>query len=203
MDHVNISVERTAELHVLAAGYNHNHDEVSARVGSTVTYVHDGALRLVVDPGLITRPDAVLDPLAALGVEPGKITDVVFSHHHPDHTLNAALFPNARAHDHWAIYRDDLWTSRPAEGFALSPSVKLIETPGHTPQDITTIVGTPRGVAALTHLWWSHHGPAEDPYATDPTAFHTNRRRVLAIEDLTLIVPGHGEPFTPSEDTAR
>jgi hypothetical protein len=25
--------------------------------------------------------------------------------HHPDHTVNAALFPNARIHDHWAIYQ--------------------------------------------------------------------------------------------------
>ena len=62
-----------------------------------------------------------------------QITDVVLSHHHPDHTLNAALFANARFHDHWAWYRDDRWVDRPAEGFALSPSIRLIETPGHSP----------------------------------------------------------------------
>ncbi len=50
------------------------------------------------------------------------MTDVVLSHHHPDHTINAALFPSARYHDHWAIYQDDVWTSRDAEGFELSPS---------------------------------------------------------------------------------
>jgi glyoxylase-like metal-dependent hydrolase (beta-lactamase superfamily II) len=27
------------------------------------------------------------------------VTDVVFSHHHLDHTVNAALFPAARIHD--------------------------------------------------------------------------------------------------------
>ncbi len=28
----------------------------------------------------------------------------VGSHHHPDHTVNAALFPNARIHDHGAPF---------------------------------------------------------------------------------------------------
>jgi glyoxylase-like metal-dependent hydrolase (beta-lactamase superfamily II) len=31
--------------------------------------------------------------VAARGLAPGAITDVVLSHHHPDHTVNAALFP--------------------------------------------------------------------------------------------------------------
>ena len=35
--------------------------------------------------------------------------DVIISHHHPDHTINIALFPNARVNDHWAVYKDDQW----------------------------------------------------------------------------------------------
>jgi glyoxylase-like metal-dependent hydrolase (beta-lactamase superfamily II) len=34
----------------------------------------------------------ILGPLERLGVSPDEVADVVFSHHHPDHTLNAALF---------------------------------------------------------------------------------------------------------------
>jgi len=141
----------------------------------------------------------ILDALAALGESAGAITDVVFSHHHPDHTLNAALFPRARFHDVWAIYQDDSWESRPAEGYQLSPSIRLIETPGHTQQDITTLVGTPDGVVAFTHLWWSAAGPADDPLATDMAALHLNRERVLQV--AALIVPGHGAPFTPDAST--
>lgn len=192
-------VDRTAELHVLCAGYTITRDD-EFRVASTVTYIRDGDLSLIVDPGLVAQPSAILQPLADLDVDPGDITDIVLSHHHPDHTVNIALFPNARVHDHWAIYRGDLWTSRPAEGFHLSGSVRLIETPGHTPQDITTLVGTEDGVAALTHLWWNSTGPAEDPFATDPTALHAGRQRVLAIDELALIVPGHGEPFDATAD---
>jgi glyoxylase-like metal-dependent hydrolase (beta-lactamase superfamily II) len=126
---------------------------------------------------------------------------VIFSHHHPDHTLNAALFPHARFHDHWAIYQGDGWESRRAEGYEVSPSIRLIETPGHSPQDITTLVGTPEGVVAFTHLWWFASGPADDPFATDVAALHRNRERVLHV--ATLIVPGHGAPFTPGESTPR
>jgi len=185
----------SAEVHILFNGY------AGERVASTVAFVRDGDIRVIIDPGMVPGPGAILEPLAALGESPSAITDVIFSHHHPDHTLNAALFPNARFHDHWAIYKNDIWDSRPAEGFDVSPSIRLIETPGHTPQDITTLVGTRDGVVAFTHLWWSASGPAEDPLATDPAALHANRERVLQI--ATLIVPGHGAPFTPDEITPR
>ena len=188
---------RSAEFHLLFTGY------VGQRVASTVAFVRDGQTRAIVDPGMAPTPAAILDPLAALGVTPEEITDVIFSHHHPDHTLNAALFPAARFHDYWAIYQGDVWQSRAAEGYEVSPSVRLIETPGHTPQDITTLIGTPTGIIACTHLWWSASGPAEDPLATDLAALHRGRERVLAIVDLRLIVPGHGAPFAPSPMTPR
>ncbi len=184
-----------AEVHILFEGY------ASQRVASTVAFVRDGDARVIIDPGMVPSPRVILEPLAALGVTPESITDVIFSHHHPDHTLNAALFPNARFHDHWAIYKGDIWESRKAEGFLLSPSIRLIETPGHSPQDITTLVGTSAGIFAFTHLWWHAKGPAEDPRATDLAALHQGRKRVLQL--AATIVPGHGSPFTPGPETPR
>ncbi len=189
-----------AEFHVLSDGYLSDDDD---RVGSTVSFVRDGEALVVIDPGLVASRGSILDPLAALGVSPEEITDVVISHHHPDHTLNVALFPNARLHDHWAWYRDDLWIGRPAEGFEISPGVRLIETPGHSPQDISTLVDTAEGLVVATHLWWTSAGPAEDPYAPDPELLHENRARVLALPGLLRIVPGHGPGFVPSGDTPR
>ncbi len=184
-----------AEAHILFAGY------VGPRVASTVAYVRDGDIQVIIDPGMVPSPRVILDPLAALGVTPEAITDVIFSHHHPDHTLNAALFPNARFHDYWAIYKGDSWEDRKAEGYLLSPSIRLIETPGHSPQDITTLVGTSTGIFAFTHLWWHAGGPAEDPRATDLAALHRGRGRVLRL--ATTIVPGHGSPFMPGPETPR
>ncbi|HEX6554482.1 MAG TPA: MBL fold metallo-hydrolase [Ktedonobacteraceae bacterium] len=192
----------SAEVHILFNGYARDGETPAvSRVASTISFVRDGAIRVIIDPGMTPDQNAILAPLAALGESPMSITDVVFSHHHPDHTLNAALFPNARFHDYWAIYKGDTWEDRPAEGYDLAPSIRLIETPGHTPQDITTLVGTPGGVVAFTHLWWSAEGPADDPLAADMQAIHINRERVLQI--ATLIVPGHGAPFTPGETTPR
>ncbi|WP_289850856.1 hypothetical protein [Actinoallomurus purpureus] len=34
------------------------------------------------------------------------------------------------------------------DGYELSPSVRFIPTPGHTPEDITTLVGTAEGLVA-------------------------------------------------------
>jgi len=187
-----------AEFHVLSDGYLSNEDD---RVGSTVSFVRDGQALVVIDPGLVPGRAAILGPLTALGVEPEEVTDVVISHHHPDHTINVALFPNARLHDHWAWYRDDLWIARPAEGFELSPAIRLIETPGHSPQDVSTLVDADGGLVVATHLWWTATGPAEDPYATDAALLHENRARVLALPGLARIAPGHGPAFTPGDDT--
>lgn len=184
-----------AEFRVLFTGY------VGDRVASTVSFVRDGDIRAVIDPGMVPDHAAILVPLRELIASPDEVTDVIFSHHHPDHTLNAALFPRARFHDFWAIYKGDVWQRRPAEGFELSPWIRLMETPGHTSQDITTMVTTSAGTVAFTHLWWSASGPAEDPLASDPSALHRNRARVLEIAGL--IVPGHGAPFQRSAETSR
>ncbi len=128
----------TATVHVLTAGY------YGRGVASTVGLIRDGAMTVVVDPGMVRDRSLILDPLRALGIRPQEVTDVVFSHHHPDHTINAALFPAARYHDHWAIYENDIWTSRDAEGFELCSSIKLIRTPGHSAEDITTLAHTRR-----------------------------------------------------------
>jgi glyoxylase-like metal-dependent hydrolase (beta-lactamase superfamily II) len=177
---------------VLCAGY------VGERVASTVVLIRDEDAVIVVDPGMVAGRERILAPLVRLGVDPAEVSDVVFSHHHPDHTLNAALFERARFHDFWAIYQGDLWTDRAADGFELSPSVRLMATPGHTAQDITTLVTTASGLAACTHMWWSSQGPIKDPRAQDQDLLETSRTKLLALEPM-LIVPGHGPPFTRSE----
>lgn len=184
-----------ARVDVLFEGYTGEH------TAATVALIRDGDARIVWDPGMVPALGVILEPLGRLGVEPGDVTDVILSHHHPDHTMNVGLFPGARVHDHWAWYHRDLWVDRQAEGFQVSPSVRLIETPGHSPQCITTLAGTAEGVIALTHLWWTVEGPPEDPYATDPAALHAARERTLEVADL--IVPGHGAMFRPDAGTPR
>ena len=179
----------TARLTVLHAGY------VGPNTASTVVFVADDDHRIVIDPGMVASQSDILDPLRDLGCDPSDVTDVILSHHHPDHTMNAGLFPHARVHDVWAVYRGDVWEDRRADGVLVTPSVRLIETPGHSAEDITTLVGTAYGVVACTHVWWADGGPQADPRASDQDALERSRERVLAVADL--IVPGHGPAYRP------
>jgi glyoxylase-like metal-dependent hydrolase (beta-lactamase superfamily II) len=175
-------------VHLLHAGYT------GERTASSITLVRDGDARIVVDPGMVARRPLILDPLAALDVAPETVTHVVLSHHHPDHTMNIALFPNAEVIDFWARYRDDLWLDHDGDGYLVSPAAQLWLTPGHTGEDVTLVVRADDAVYAMTHLWWHEdRTPAIDPYADDQAAIERGRARVLAVADI--VVPGHGAPF--------
>jgi glyoxylase-like metal-dependent hydrolase (beta-lactamase superfamily II) len=184
----------SARVHVLNEGYV-GLDGDDERVSGTVTLIIDSGAVIVVDPGMVASRAALLAKLAEHGPEPADVTDVVFSHHHPDHTVNAALFPAARIHDHWAVYQADRWMDRDADGVLLSPSVRLLRTPGHTGEDISTVASAPDGVYACTHAWWTSRGPEDDPLGTDAAALKASRELLLSF--ATVIVPGHGAPFRP------
>ena len=175
-------------VHLLHAGY------AADRVGSSIVLVRDGDALIVVDPGMVANRARILDPLAALGVAPDTVTHVFLSHHHPDHTINIALFPNAEVVDFWARYKDDLWLDHDGDGYRLAPNSQLWLTPGHTEEDATLVVSAHDGVYAMTHLWWgSDRMPEVDPLGWDQAKIEVGRARVLAHADV--VVPGHGGPF--------
>lgn len=175
-------------VHLLHAGY------ADDRVGSSIVLVRDGDALIVCDPGMVPSRSKILDPLAALDVSPEAVTHIFLSHHHPDHTVNIALFPNAEVVDFWARYKDDLWLDHEGDGYRLSAKSQLWLTPGHTDEDSTLIVEADDGVYAMTHLWWkSDRTPDVDPVGKDQAAIESGRLRVLEAADV--VVPGHGAPF--------
>jgi glyoxylase-like metal-dependent hydrolase (beta-lactamase superfamily II) len=175
-------------VHLLHPGYTGD------RVGSSVVLVRDADALIIVDPGMVARRSLITDPLAALGVAPEAVTHVFLSHHHPDHTINCALFPNAEVVDFWARYRDDLWLDHDGDGYHLSPAAELWLTPGHTAEDATLVVQADDAVYAMTHLWWHEdRTPDVDPLGDDQAAIERGRARVLAAADV--VIPGHGAAF--------
>ena len=175
-------------VHLLHAGY------ASDRVASTVVLVRDGDATIVVDPGMVASRSLILDPLREHGVTPEAVTHVFLSHHHPDHTVNIALFPNAEVVDFWARYRDDLWLDHDGDGYRLSPRSQLWLTPGHSEEDASLIVEADDAVYAMTHLWWhTDRSPDQDPLGADQAAIERGRERILAAADI--VMPGHGAPF--------
>jgi glyoxylase-like metal-dependent hydrolase (beta-lactamase superfamily II) len=180
-----------ASVHVLHSGYIR---EGGARVGSSVTLIRDGDALIVADPGLVASRASILDPLGELEVPPEAVTHVFLSHHHPDHTVNVALFPNADVIDFWAIYRGDAWLDHGGDGWQMTEHSQLWVTPGHSEQDATLMVDADDGVYALTHLWWrTDRTPELDPYCPDQSLLEFHRGRVLEAADV--VIPGHGEPF--------
>jgi len=181
----------SARYHLLHAGYVR---DGGTRVGSSVSLIEDGEAVIVVDPGLVPDRAAILEPLAQHDHAAEDVTHVVLTHHHPDHAVNAALFPNAEVVDFWARYLGDQWLDHAGDGYRISPSVWLMLTPGHTNQDLSVIVETEDGVVACTHAWWhADRTPQVDPLAEDQAALETSRQRILATAHM--VVPGHGEPF--------
>ena len=175
-------------VHLLHAGY------AGDRVGSSIVLVRDADALIVVDPGMVARRSLILDPLAALGVAPEAVTHVFLSHHHPDHTINIALFPNAEVVDFWARYIADEWLDHDGDGYRLSPRAQLWLTPGHTAEDASLVVEADDAVYAMTHAWWREdRTPEVDPLADDQVALEASRTRLLAVADI--VIPGHGGSF--------
>lgn len=183
----------TASLQVLSTGY------LGGRFASTVTFVRDGAALIVVNPGMVADIECILRPLRDLGVRPAAVTDVVLLTARPAHIVNTALFPGARLHDATAVYQNDTKARRPADRFLVSPSARLIETPGHRPDDLTLLVATARGIVAVTHLWKSRSDGSEQPPGGDLGALRQAKTRVLGV--ASRIVPAHGAAFRVGPDT--
>jgi glyoxylase-like metal-dependent hydrolase (beta-lactamase superfamily II) len=180
-----------ASVQLIHAGYIR---DGGRRVASSISLIRDDGAILVADPGMVARRSLITDPLAAAEIEPEAVTHVWISHHHPDHTTNIALFPNAEVVDYWARYRDDLWLDHAGDGYRVTPHAQMWLTPGHTEEDTTLVVEADDGVYALTHLWWRpDRSPTVDPTAFDQAALERARERVLSVADV--VIPGHGDRF--------
>lgn len=187
----------SAIWHQLVEGYVR---DGGSHVASSVVYVADEGFHIIIDPGMVASQANILDPLGALGVEAGEITDVVISHHHPDHTMNIALFPNARVHSATSIYQGDSWHHAAEPNRHITQSVRLIATPGHQPEDISVVIDGQTGLVVYTHEWWMESGPAEDPYAADRDLLRASRQAILDLKPVAII-PAHGPAFAPNANT--
>jgi glyoxylase-like metal-dependent hydrolase (beta-lactamase superfamily II) len=183
----------TARVHMLCVGAS------GARLAGTVGFVRDGGTKVIIDLGMVADQEDILAPLAELGEPAASVTDVVFSRSAPSHTRHAAPFPNARYHDHQAIYHRDQRLARRGDGFLISPAIRLIETPGPSGTRLTTLAATAYGVVVFTHLWSSAAEPLDSRHPAVRSSLQAARRRVLAI--ATRIVPNHGPSFRPGPDT--
>ena len=157
-------------------------DDGARRIAGTVVLVQGETVTLVSDPGMVTDRALILEALEKRGVAPEAVTHVFISHHHPDHTVNIALFPNAELVDFWATYEGDVWEDHGDE-YEVAPGIRVVRTPGHTDEDASLVVETDHGTYVLTHLWaFADIKPGEDD--------SEHKKKMLQVADW--IIPGHG-----------
>ncbi len=168
-------------------------DNGARKVASTIALVKGDGVLIVVDPGMVTDAGLITKSLINRNVKSKDITHVFISHHHPDHTINIGLFPNAEVIDFWGKYKGDIWQDH-KDGYELAPGIKVLRTPGHTKEDASLVVETGKGIFVFTHLWWfPNMTPENDPLAWNQEVLEKHREHILKIADW--IVPGHGKMF--------
>lgn len=190
------------KLNILIEGYAHPTEDGNYKASPTTSLIYHNGLKILVDPG--ANKDMLLDALAKEGVTTTDIDIVFLSHYHPDHFLNIRLFPDKDLYDGSMIWRNDLEIAY--SGNIPGTEIQVISTPGHSPEDCSLLFidDTLGKVCIAPDVFWWEDGKQEtdtledllnliDPFATDTTALHESRKKVLALADW--IVPGHGKMF--------
>jgi glyoxylase-like metal-dependent hydrolase (beta-lactamase superfamily II) len=190
-------------------------------LGSTNTVlIREGDMNIILDPGILQlgRYGALKKRLEEFELAPNDIDLVINSHCHYDHVEANYMFRGKPliVHEKELEYTDKLYWPEWREAFLgimdqkvisgdykVSENVRIIETVGHTPGSITTLVETDEGLVALV-------GDAvivkEDLLKLRPPSVVTkniaaetavNSLKKIRSLDPVLVVPGHDAPFSP------
>lgn len=188
-------------------------------LGSTNTVlIREGGLNIIHDPGILQlgRYGTLLRRLEEFNLTYDDIDLIINSHCHYDHVEANYLFRGKPLiiHENEILYADRLYWPEWSKAFLgimdvnavdgdkkISDNIRIIETVGHTPGSITTLVETEEGLVALV-------GDAvivkEDLLELRPPSVVTkNIEADTAVDSLKiirklqphLIIPGHDAPF--------
>ncbi|MFO8051546.1 MAG: MBL fold metallo-hydrolase [Thermoplasmatota archaeon] len=162
--------------------------------------VRDSGKTVIVDPG--NHPE-LLEILEMSSIWPEEIDVVFLTHYHLDHTLNTSLFKYAEVVDsRWRYNACDIIEH---DGYIMDTDLRIIPTPGHSPDCSSLILDTDEGITAVCgDLFWfkkefkNDLGVDELMDLKDELAFHPHmlresRKRILEMADR--VIPGHGRPF--------
>ena len=121
---------------------------------STIALLRGHGRVVLIDTGAFGQRQLVIDRLAAHGLTPADVTDVVLTHSHWDHSVNWVMFPNARVlidADELAWSLKEPWGTTPVPelyvreldqspqlvrihaGQQILPALTAYHAPGHTP----------------------------------------------------------------------
>ena len=165
---------------------------------SSVTLIESEKERIIVDTGQEGDGEVILKALADLGLEGSDIDIIVNTNSHPDHCANNRLFSRAK-------------TVYPKDGELIAPGVRVLATPGHSPDSISVLVDAAIQQEDGTALATRRVVISGDALPTlgnfqkrVPPAVHYDRalavasmNKIIAIADV--VIPGHDRPFSVRE----
>jgi glyoxylase-like metal-dependent hydrolase (beta-lactamase superfamily II) len=171
---------------------------------SNVTLVQSDNLNLIVDTGLSSEKECIINSLRSQCLKPNNIDFVINTHNHIDHTGNNGLFSKAQI----VIHSNEIGFSDKSAKLCLIDKdtelvqgIKIIETFGHTKGSISVL---------LTGCLEEHKGrfaitgdalPIMDNYLKwvppginiSPGLALGSMEKIIHMSDF--IVPGHDKPF--------
>jgi N-acyl homoserine lactone hydrolase len=186
----------------------------------TVTLLEHPDGPVLVDVAAWNQRQALLDQLAARGLRPDSIAQVILTHAHWDHCMNFELFPHARfllPEAEWhrlrqgpgdpatPSYLAELLQARCRLEFfgegELMRGVRAVATPGHTTGHMSLLVDCDGSTVAISGDALATRADAQagrpSVVFSDARAAAASVRRLLA--DADIIVPGHDLPFHSAE----
>jgi len=221
------AMELRYAVDLLVAGYPGRSTAHGPLGWSGITLLRGGGRTALVDTGGFGLRWPLRAALAQRGIAPDDVTDVLLTHVHYDHAVNALLFPRARvwisaAELDWACARppgldavpelhaaalaSDPRTCRVEAGGDVLPGVAAIAAPGHTPGSLAYRVAGADGpvlfagdaVKNRAELVSGTVDMTEDRAAGEASV--RRLRELWLAEPGTVLVPGHDLPLRAGPD---
>jgi N-acyl homoserine lactone hydrolase len=215
-------VERRYAVDALVEGFPGTATAHGALGWSGITLLRGGGRVMLVDTGGFGVRAPLAQALAAHGVTPADVTDVLLTHVHYDHAVNALLFPDAAL---WISAADLEWACGREPGFdpvpelyaaalarsprtrrldgdgGVLPGVDAIAAPGHTPGCLVYRVVTDDGVVLFAGDAVKNRAEllsGKVDMTVDRAASEASVRLVRDLWEATpgaVLVPGHDLPM--------
>ncbi len=191
-----------ATIKILIEGYAKQQENGWVASSTTCLITSEDNKKIITDPGC--NREKLLEALKKENLATSDIDYVFLSHCHPDHTLLAGIFENAKfvTFDSNLIYNKDLLTE--FDKNILGKDIEIIETPGHVLEHLSLLVDTSEGKVAIAGdvIWWldneqqvfdinqKDHSQAK---GMNMENLIESRKKILSMADY--IIPGHGRIF--------
>jgi glyoxylase-like metal-dependent hydrolase (beta-lactamase superfamily II) len=151
----------------------------------------------IVDTGMEHTVPLIAEKLAEIGGDWSDVTDVILTHHHPDHIGGLAqVIERAPAAAVWASADDTFSVAVAAahEGDMIR-GLRVIATPGHTAGHLS-LLATDDDVLLIGDLAGNQNGQvvrAPEAFTADSAQAERSLQKV-ALLDFTDMYPSHGAP---------